>query len=62
MSVEHNYPDFQILLHSFLCKVENTNIVLTEHVEVQWLEIENMGSLDWAEADIPIVQKLQVRK
>jgi 8-oxo-dGTP diphosphatase len=58
-TIEHTYPDFHITMHSFVCKVDHTDIVLTEHLEVQWLPIEQLGNLDWAAADIPIVEKLQ---
>ncbi|TOL77374.1 DNA mismatch repair protein MutT, partial [Vibrio parahaemolyticus] len=52
------YPDFHITMHAYLCPVENRNIVLTEHIDAQWLNREELPSLDWAEADVPIVEKL----
>lgn len=58
-TINHQYPDFFITMHSFICTVENKDIVLTEHIDQQWLKIEELGSLDWAAADIPIVNKLQ---
>lgn len=58
MTVEHTYPDFHITMHAYLCPVENRNIVLTEHIDAQWLNREELPSLDWAEADVPIVEKL----
>ena len=61
-TVNHQYPDFFITMHSFICLVKNKDIVLTEHIDQKWLEIEELGSLDWAAADIPIVQKLQTER
>lgn len=58
-TVNHQYPDFFITMHSFICRVESKDIVLTEHIDQKWLKIDELGSLDWAAADIPIVQKLQ---
>ncbi|MDC7221818.1 MAG: (deoxy)nucleoside triphosphate pyrophosphohydrolase [Spirochaetales bacterium] len=58
MTVEHTYPHFHITMHSFLCKIDHQEIVLTEHLEVQWLKKDEMRTLDWAAADIPIVDKL----
>ncbi|NOH79505.1 (deoxy)nucleoside triphosphate pyrophosphohydrolase [Vibrio sp. RE86] len=58
MTVEHTYPDFHITMHAYLCPVENQKIVLTEHIDAQWLNCEELPSLDWAEADVPIVEKL----
>ena len=57
-TVNHQYPDFFITMHSFICLVNNKDIVLTEHIDQQWLKVEELSSLDWAAADIPIVHKL----
>jgi 8-oxo-dGTP diphosphatase len=59
-TVDHQYPDFQITMHSFICLIEHKNITLTEHIDHKWLKIDELNTLDWAAADIPIVQKLQV--
>lgn len=59
MTIKHTYPDFYIEMHAFVCKVEKSDIVLTEHLEVKWLDIQEMDQLDWAAADIPIVKKLK---
>ena len=58
-TVNHQYPDFHITMHSFICPVEHKDITLTEHVDQKWLTIDQLHTLDWAAADIPIVEKLQ---
>lgn len=58
MTVEHQYPDFRITMRCFKCNCASNKVVLTEHINYQWLPIEEIKSLDWAAADIPIVQKL----
>ncbi|WP_028868830.1 (deoxy)nucleoside triphosphate pyrophosphohydrolase [Psychromonas arctica] len=58
-TVHHQYPDFFIIMHSFICPVEHKDITLTEHVNQKWLKIDQLHTLDWAAADIPIVEKLQ---
>lgn len=58
ITVEHTYPDFHITMHAYLCPVKNREIVLTEHIDAQWLSLDELLSLDWAEADVPIVEKL----
>src|SRR5665811_1582207 len=60
LTVEHEYPDFKILMHSYLCKSNGSQALqLTEHIDFKWLSVPNLDSLDWAAADIPIVEKLQ---
>jgi len=60
LTVEHQYPDFQLKMHSYLCSAVHTNLTLTEHINYRWLEINQLDELDWAAADIPIVEKLMV--
>lgn len=60
MTVEHSYPDFKIIMHSFICNASNRDLVLTEHLQAVWLDIYKLDILDWAAADIPIVEKLKV--
>ena len=58
MTVEHQYQDFSITMKCFKCSCETDKVVLTEHINYQWLPVEELKSLDWAAADIPIVQNL----
>ena len=59
LTVEHTYPDFKIIMHSYLCDSKTRDLVLTEHLEALWLGPDELESLDWAAADIPIVEKLK---
>jgi 8-oxo-dGTP diphosphatase len=59
MTVEHSYPDFHLTMHAFLCPITSpVNIRLNEHIDQQWLTTKELMQLDWAAADIPIVQEL----
>ena len=58
LKVEHKYPDFEIIMHSFLCKKLTYNMILKDHINFIWLDKSELANLDWAEADIPIVNKL----
>jgi mutator protein MutT len=57
-TVEHDYPDFSLTMHSFICSILISNITLSEHIDLKWMKINELASLDWAEADLPIVDKL----
>lgn len=58
LTVVHQYPDFELTMHSFICEVETKNLTLREHIDQKWLKINELDSLDWAAADVPIVDKL----
>ena len=58
LTVIHHYPDFSITMHSFICSCENPNVTLTEHIDFKWLSKDELSHLNWAAADLPIVEKL----
>jgi len=58
LTVTHQYPDFIITMHAFVCSCNNPDLTLTEHIDFKWLEKEDLETLDWAAADIPIVNEL----
>ncbi len=58
MTVYHNYPDFQLTMHSYLCRAESKEFVRREHIDHQWVYPQQLDILDWAAADYPIVERL----
>lgn len=58
MTIDHEYPDFAITMHSYICEVESRDFELKEHEAFLWLKKEDLLTLDWAPADLPIVNKL----
>lgn len=58
MTIEHIYPHFKLIMHSYFCKMKEEKITLEEHNNYKWLSIYDLNSLDWAEADILIVKAL----
>ncbi len=58
MTVNHQYPDFYLTMHSFICKVTDPVFEKLEHHHALWLTTNQLGTLDWAAADIPIMEKL----
>ena len=58
MTVEHTYPDFHLSMHVFKCVLDHGEITLNEHVALNWLSIDELDQLEWAAADIPVVESL----
>ena len=52
------YPDFKITLHSFICSYSTKYLTLTEHLQANWMPVDLIATLDWAEADIDVVDKM----
>ena len=58
LTVEHTYQDFDIVLHSYLIQAETEKFERKEHVGHAWVNREDLRELDWAPADVGIVEKL----
>ena len=52
---EHQYPTFAITLYPFICSIESGEIVLHEHTAAIWLSPKDLHILEWAEADISVI-------
>jgi len=59
ITVHHEYPDFIIEMDAYLCKSNTLSYELREHINAKWLRADEMDSLDWAAADLPIVDALK---
>lgn len=51
----HGYPDFTVTLYPFTCRVAGGTITPHEHHALTWIEPQRMPELDWAAADLPII-------
>lgn len=58
LTVEHQYPDFKLIMHAYLCQAKDRQYKLNEHVDGVWLAKNELLTLDWAGADVPIVNYL----
>jgi len=53
--VTYSYPTFAVTLYPSRCTIVSGEIVLHEHKSIAWLAPEELHSLDWADADWPII-------
>jgi len=52
----HQYNNAkEICLYPFICTIQGGELTLKEHKQIAWLSLNELPSLDWAEADIPIL-------
>jgi 8-oxo-dGTP diphosphatase len=58
MTVKHQYKGFHLTMHAYFAEVVTGNLILNEHTGFKWLRKEELYSLDWAAADLPIVDFL----
>ena len=56
--VEYSYPEFHVSLSCFLCELKRGDISLLEHSRAVWLGHEDVYSVKWLGADLPVIEKL----
>ncbi len=59
LTVEHLYESFYIIMHVYLCTVLLGDLTLTEHINKSWIRKEELDTLDWAPADLAILEKIK---
>ena len=52
----HHYDTFTVTLYPFTCKLLSPEITLHEHSAVVWLPPGDLHSLDWLDADRPLLE------
>ena len=62
ITVEHDYPTFHITMHAYLCRLVKGELTLKEHNDSVWLSKGELLNLDWADADMPIVENVLKKK
>lgn len=53
----HCYSDFIVTLYPYVCSITTGDIVLHEHSAIIWLLPSDLPTLDWAEADGPVIRE-----
>ena len=51
-----------ICLVPYLAKLVTQSIVLTEHAQYKWIDVEDIKSLDWAAADLEVIDTYLERR
>jgi len=62
ITVNHEYPDFSITMQAFWCQASSTVFSRKEHADHKWLLPNELDSLDWCAADVPIVGEVNNSK
>lgn len=58
-TVDHQYQTFALTMHAYRCSILEGTLTLSEHLDSRWLAREELDSVDWAPADLPIVERVR---
>jgi 8-oxo-dGTP diphosphatase len=54
----HQYSKKTVSLQAYLAQYQNGTFSLEDHDEVRWMEADELMTLCWAPADLPIVKEI----
>jgi 8-oxo-dGTP diphosphatase len=58
----HRYPSFTVTLYPMRCAIASGEPTAGEHAALAWVEPGRLASLDWAEADLPVIEEYVARR
>ena len=58
-TVEHDYPNFHLTMHTYLCQVVSGHLQLLEHEAAKWLDTAHIDTVDWLPADRQTLPQLK---
>lgn len=59
-TVDYDYPQFHLTMHTFYCTIESRNLTLLEHEAAKWLNRSELHTVNWLPADAEVVKKLKI--
>ncbi len=58
----HEYESISIKLIPFICNIIEGDLILKEHKQIKWLDANDLMTLDFADADKPILKEYLCQK
>lgn len=58
-TVNHQYNTFALTMHAYLVTIIGGELTLSEHLDSRWLSRDTLTTVDWAPADLPIVERVK---
>ena len=57
-TAEYDYPKFHLSMRCYLCRLGGEGISLLEHRSALWLGRDDVHSVKWLGADLPVIDEL----
>lgn len=58
-AIHHSYPEKEVLLLFYRCRLISGEPEAIEEAEVRWIEESELRAFDWAEADEPLIDLIE---
>ena len=57
-TIEYDYPEFHLSMDCFWCRLKSDHLALLEHEASKWLNLHDLGQVDWLPADVLVVKAI----
>lgn len=57
--IQYEYEKFNLIMHNFLCRLENNEFTLLEHEAAKFVSINELDKIDFLPADILVINILK---
>lgn len=58
-TIQYEYEKFNLIMHNFLCRLENNQFTLLEHEAAKFVSINELDKIDFLPADILVINILK---
>ena len=58
-AIQYEYEKFNLIMHNFLCRLENNEFTLLEHEAAKFVSINELDKIDFLPADILVINILK---
>ena len=59
MTVNHEYPNFHLIMHCYFCSARVNHFENIEHSDVKYVRIADLGKQHWIPADVQVAEEIQ---
>ncbi|NNM53347.1 MAG: (deoxy)nucleoside triphosphate pyrophosphohydrolase [Spirochaetales bacterium] len=59
MTINHQYQAFALTMHCYFTTVLSGTLTLHEHIASRWLGRDDLETVDWAPADVPVLERIR---
>ena len=59
--LKYEYEKFNLIMHNFLCRLENNEFTLLEHEAAKFVSINELDKIDFLPADILVINILKTK-
>ena len=58
-TVTYAYPNFDLTMDCFWCRIAEGHLTLLEHEAARWLPLDNLRQVKWLPADVEVVEAIE---